>query len=62
MIVNASQRINWGDTARPVTLPSGYPTCRVLDGTALGIPKRIPADEANYARYQFELSMSWVAL
>lgn len=61
-IVVASRSIQWGDTQRTVTLPSGYPSVLVRDGSALTEPERRPADEANYAHYGFNLSMSWLAL
>lgn len=61
-IVVASRSVNWGDTQRPVTLPTGYGTARVADGSALTEPERRPADAANYAHYGFNLQISWVAL
>lgn len=62
LIIRATEWTNVGDTARPVTLPTGYPLARVWDGSALTEPKRIPSDQANYARYSFEMSVSWVEL
>lgn len=62
LIVLAARSINWGDTQRPVTLPAGYGLARVCDGSVINEPERRTADEANYARYGFELSVSWLAL
>ncbi|HEX8106106.1 MAG TPA: hypothetical protein VF516_00195 [Kofleriaceae bacterium] len=61
-IIEAARSINWGDTQRPVTLPTGYPAVRVGDGSALTEPERRRSDEANYAIFGFTLSVSWLAL
>jgi len=62
LIIRATEWTGWGSTARAVVLPSGYPGARVWDGSALTEPKRVPSDEAGYARYSFDMSMSWVEL
>lgn len=61
-IIVASRSINHGDTQRVVTLPAGYPSVRVVDGSALTEPERRRSDEANYAIFGFTLSVSWLAL
>jgi hypothetical protein len=61
-IVTAARYVNFGDTQGPVTLPTGYGLARVSDGSVLTEPERRPADAANYARYGFNLQISWLAL
>jgi hypothetical protein len=61
-IIRAAQHVDLKDTQRPVTLPTGYGIARVADGSALTEPERRPGDEANHARYGFQLSVSWTAL
>ncbi len=61
-IVVAARSVDWGDTQRPVTMPTGYGAARVSDASVLTEPERRPADEANFARFGFEMSVSWLAL
>lgn len=61
-IVRASRSFLWGDTQRAVTLPGTFGRALVRDGSALAEPTRRPADEANFAHYGFELSISWLPL
>lgn len=64
MIVRACYSFDFGDTERPVSGGSGGDAwlARVCDMSALTEPQRIPGDEAGYARYSFEMSVSWLAL
>jgi len=45
---------------RPVVLPAGYASALVIGAQILGEPARRPADPANYARYGFELELTWL--
>lgn len=62
LLVRATFDTNWGDTQRPVTLPTGYGKALVRGAVALTEPTRRPADPANYAHYGFDLELSWLAL
>jgi hypothetical protein len=42
------------------TLPAAYNQARVLSAQMLTEPRRVLADEAGYARYQFDLQLDWV--
>lgn len=53
----ADESLNMG---RALTLTSPYPAARVLSAYLLTEPRRIVGDEANYARYQFDLQLHWV--
>jgi len=47
---------------RAVTIPApGYAHAAVLSALLLSEPRRMPADLASYARYQFDLQLTWVA-
>lgn len=61
-IVAASRVYQWGDTQRAVTLPTTFGRALVREGTVVNEPERRPADEAGYARYGFELKISWLPL
>lgn len=46
---------------RAVTLPvAGYAGAAVMSALMLTEPRRVPADLAGYARYQFDLQLDWV--
>lgn len=62
MIVAASRVFTWGATQRAVTLPTTFGKVLVREGSVVNEPERRPADEASYARYGFELKMSWLPL
>lgn len=48
-------------TARVVTISrSGYEQARVQSAYPLTEPRRMPGDEARFARYQFDLALFWV--
>lgn len=62
LIVQAAYAFDWGDTQRPVTLPTTFGRALVREGSVMNEPERRPADEAAYARYGFELTISWLPL
>jgi len=45
---------------RFVALPAGYLGARVQTAEVLREPRRLPADEARYARYSLDLLLTWV--
>lgn len=50
---------------RPLTLTVKgvpYPAAAVQAATALTVPRRMPDDVGDYARYQFDLQLSWTWL
>lgn len=47
---------------RTLTLPTGYPQARVMTAHLITEPRRIPADNASYARYSADLALHWIAL
>lgn len=47
---------------RVVTLPGSYPQARVLGVDVLQEPRRVPSDQAGYARYQFDMQIHWAAV
>jgi hypothetical protein len=47
---------------RTLTLPAGYPQARVMTAHFLTEPRRLPADEASYARFQADLALHWITL
>lgn len=47
---------------RVVTLPDGYQPARVQSAYVVTEPRRIPADEARFARYSLDLQLFWVAV
>ncbi|MGH8571199.1 MAG: hypothetical protein ACREX8_01310 [Gammaproteobacteria bacterium] len=50
----------YGDTAqRVVTMPAGYSNARLMAVYPLSEPRRVPADEAGFARLSVDLSVSW---
>lgn len=63
VIVNAVWNLDENDVLymRPVTTPAAYRNALVLNASATE-PQRRPSDEANWAHYGFELTLSWVAL
>ncbi|MFG3051903.1 hypothetical protein ACGFZP_13260 [Kitasatospora sp. NPDC048239] len=47
-------------TPRLLTLPGNYPQARVLSAYSTYEPRRVPDDEASYARINLGLSVNWV--
>lgn len=47
---------------RIVTLPGSFPQARVLGVVVQTEPRRIPSDQAGYARYQFDMRLDWAAV
>ncbi|MGW6912589.1 hypothetical protein ACWGB8_02005 [Kitasatospora sp. NPDC054939] len=47
-------------TPRLLTLPAGFPQARVLSAYSTYEPRRVPDDEASYARINLGLSVNWV--
>lgn len=47
---------------RTLTLPSGYPQARVMTAHFATEPRRIPSDNASYARFSADLVLHWIAL
>lgn len=47
---------------RTLTLPAGYDAARVLQAGILGEPVRVTGDEGHFARYRFDLELSWIAV
>lgn len=45
-----------------LTLPSGFPQARVLTAHFVTEPRRIPGDDASYARYGADLALHWISL
>jgi hypothetical protein len=45
---------------RKVVLPAVYRDARVIGARAVNEPRRVPSDEARFARYQFDLQLDWV--
>jgi len=45
-----------------VTLPTGYPSARVVEFSALTEPARRPSDPSDYARVGFDVAISWHGL
>jgi hypothetical protein len=48
------------NTPRLLTLPTGYPHARVLSAYTAYEPRRVPDDEASYARINFGLVVNWI--
>lgn len=47
-------------TPRLLTLPANYPHARVLSAYTAYEPRRVPDDEASYARIEFGLALNWI--
>lgn len=47
---------------RTLTLPSGYPQARIMTAHFITEPRRIPADNASYARFSADLALHWITL
>lgn len=47
-------------TPRLLTLPANYPQARVLSAYTSYEARRVPDDEASYARLNFGLSLNWI--
>jgi hypothetical protein len=47
---------------RTLTLPAGYPQARVLTAHFISEPRRMPGDDASYARYVADLALHWITL
>jgi hypothetical protein len=58
-IIAACQQYALKQAQLVVSLPTGYPSCRVAEMTAITEPERRTGDEANYAHYGFEMAVSW---
>ena len=48
--------------ARTLVLPAGYHGARVMAAEALSEPRRIEDSNASFARYQWDLLLTWVEL
>lgn len=49
-----------GASGRVVELPVGGLSARVLEAWPLTEPRRVPNDDASYARYGLDLALRWV--
>ena len=49
-------------TQRTVTLPTGYQQARVQSAEVVTEPRRMLGDDARYALYALDLSLTWVAV
>lgn len=47
---------------RVLTLRPGYPQARVLTAHFLSEPRRMPGDDASFARFQADLVLHWIHL
>lgn len=47
---------------RVLTLRPGYPQARVLTAHFISEPRRMPNDDASFARYQADLALHWITL
>lgn len=47
---------------RVLTLRPGYPQARVLTAHFMSEPRRMPGDDASFARYQADLVLHWIHL
>jgi hypothetical protein len=47
---------------RALTLRPGYPQARVLTAHFMSEPRRVPGDDASFARYQADLVLHWITL
>lgn len=47
---------------RILTLRPGYPQARVLTAHFTSEPRRMPSDDASFARYQADLALHWITL
>jgi hypothetical protein len=47
---------------RTLTLPAGYPQARVMTAHLVTEPRRIPSDDASYARFTADLALHWITL
>lgn len=47
---------------RTLTLPAGFPQARVLTAHLTSEPRRVPGDDASYARYTTDLALHWITL
>lgn len=47
---------------RVLTLRPDYPQARVLTAHFASEPRRVPGDDASYARYQADLVLHWITL
>lgn len=45
-----------------LTLPAGYPQARVMTAHFQSEPRRMPGDDASYARYTADLALHWITL
>lgn len=59
-LVDAGARAS--NAQRAVTLPTGYPTARVLSAYLLAEPRRAYGDQGDYARYTADLALHWTDL
>lgn len=62
-----AEYIRWGVHASAgkrdlTTFPAAYNDARVLEVNLTSEPRRVPSDEASYARYTCELSIKWIEL
>ncbi len=47
---------------RTVTLPTGYQRARVQTAEVVTEPRRMVGDDARYAHFSLDLSLTWVAI
>jgi hypothetical protein len=47
---------------RVLTLRAGYPQARVLTAHFMTEPRKMPGDDASFARYQADLALHWITL
>lgn len=47
---------------RVLTLRPGYPQARVLTAHFVSEPRRMPGDDASFARFQADLALHWITL
>jgi hypothetical protein len=58
----ASYGLNKSAGGRRLAMPvAGYAHAAVQSAQLMSEPRRLPADPASYARYQFDLQLFWVA-
>jgi len=50
------------DVQRALTLPTGYPSARVLSAYLLAEPRRAYGDQGDYGHYVFDLALHWTEI
>jgi hypothetical protein len=59
-IVNATYLLELSNVTVSLTPADTYDRARVLSAYPLTEPRRVPGDEAGFARLQFDMALSWV--